>query len=112
MGDITTIFLWFSYDFPFKPPLFIGFQPSHMAIYGTDLENVPSFCQGISTEKVPVWMSHGDKATVVNGGSWWLPSGKRLQKTMARFTIFICKSTIFMVMFNSYVELPEGKSHK
>jgi hypothetical protein len=47
----------------------------------------------------------------IMGGSG-LPSGKRLQKTMARFTIFICKSTIFMVMFNSYVELPEGKSHK
>ena len=23
---ITTIFLWFSYDFPIKPPLFIGFH--------------------------------------------------------------------------------------
>ena len=24
------VFLWFSYDFPIKPPLFIGFQPSQI----------------------------------------------------------------------------------
>jgi len=39
-----------------------------------------------------------------------LPSGKRLH-SYGGSDFFIGKSTISMVMFNSYVKLPEGRGH-
>jgi hypothetical protein len=44
-----------------------------------------------------------------NGIKWDLPSGKRLQNELERSTmLFMGKFTISMVMFHSYVKLPEG----
>jgi len=42
---------------------------------------------------------------------WGIASGKRLQKTMENHQdppFSMVKSTISMVIFNSYVKLPEG----
>jgi hypothetical protein len=38
-----------------------------------------------------------------------IASGKRLQQTMERSTIFNGKTQLKMVIFNSYVKLPYGK---
>ena len=44
-----------------------------------------------------------------NGNLMERPSGKRLQQTMERSTMLLMgKLTISMVIFNSYVKLPEG----
>jgi hypothetical protein len=40
-------------------------------------------------------------------GHFWVPSGKRLHN-YGKSPFSMGKSTIFMVIFNSYVSLPEG----